>query len=438
MEEKEQSNIRSEEVQEILGTPPRWIVQWGTTAIVLGVILLGLMAYLIKYSDIVYGPVSIGTESDPIEITMEKGGRIGQLLVNSKDRIEEGQLLYILDNDVDYDTFLQLESVVSEWNNYGLQDFLDTYPGPSDGLGPLSNLYENFGESLSRLRNTPRSQITESSVGPNSIIAKEIRDKQNQFNKVTGDLEKVEEAYKRVKREREVAQKAYTDASDKSVESPARKKLNIASDLEAKTRQKRNQLASKQGLLRTQIKRLQERSNVPPKVVDAPPNYNLTEVQRTLDQLKKGIDEWKSQSVVLAPYGGTVIFPAKPKPVDQPYRSGETILSIIPDEGEQLIGKVRVAPSELRTIELNDPVIINLDIVDPDKDGVIEAVVLDKSGAQNEDKTYTIYISLPYGLTTDQGREIEYNNRLFGQAEIITKEKRFSTRIMDEIKAIFR
>ena len=57
MDKEEKIELRSEEVQEILGTPPRWIVRWGITIILLVVIILFAGSYLFKYPDIIFANV---------------------------------------------------------------------------------------------------------------------------------------------------------------------------------------------------------------------------------------------------------------------------------------------------------------------------------------------------------------------------------------------
>ncbi|MBP9991094.1 MAG: hypothetical protein KBT45_06670 [Bacteroidales bacterium] len=47
------SNLRSEEVQEILGRPPRWIVRWDIAVICAVVAGLFVGSYVIKYPDII-------------------------------------------------------------------------------------------------------------------------------------------------------------------------------------------------------------------------------------------------------------------------------------------------------------------------------------------------------------------------------------------------
>ena len=66
MEEYEKIELRSDDVQEILGTPPAWIIRWGSTLIFIGVILLGVVSYVVRYPDIIHAPILITTEMPPI------------------------------------------------------------------------------------------------------------------------------------------------------------------------------------------------------------------------------------------------------------------------------------------------------------------------------------------------------------------------------------
>ena len=51
--------IRSEEVQEILGTPPSWLVRYGTTLALFTIVVIGWMAYFVKYPDTVTAEISV-------------------------------------------------------------------------------------------------------------------------------------------------------------------------------------------------------------------------------------------------------------------------------------------------------------------------------------------------------------------------------------------
>lgn len=51
--------IRSEEVQEILGTPPAWLTRWGTLVAFFTFVVLLWTAYWIRYPDYVEGEIKV-------------------------------------------------------------------------------------------------------------------------------------------------------------------------------------------------------------------------------------------------------------------------------------------------------------------------------------------------------------------------------------------
>ena len=64
MEELDRMEIRSEEVQEILGTPPGWLVRWGTIVAFAALVVLGWIGFWIQYPDIVEARIRV-TSTDP-------------------------------------------------------------------------------------------------------------------------------------------------------------------------------------------------------------------------------------------------------------------------------------------------------------------------------------------------------------------------------------
>lgn len=44
-------HLRSEEVQEIIATPPAWLVRWGITIVFILICLVLFLSFLIKYPD---------------------------------------------------------------------------------------------------------------------------------------------------------------------------------------------------------------------------------------------------------------------------------------------------------------------------------------------------------------------------------------------------
>ena len=68
MKEHKPEILYSDPVKEIISNPPRRIIRWGTAVIALVFILLLVLAWLIRYPDIVSAPVVITTENPPVTL----------------------------------------------------------------------------------------------------------------------------------------------------------------------------------------------------------------------------------------------------------------------------------------------------------------------------------------------------------------------------------
>jgi len=58
-EEINKIEIRSEEVQEILGRPPKWILRWGIMLLFSVILLLFVGSWFFKYPDIIASDITV-------------------------------------------------------------------------------------------------------------------------------------------------------------------------------------------------------------------------------------------------------------------------------------------------------------------------------------------------------------------------------------------
>ena len=90
--------LRSEEVQEILGEVPAWILRRGITltAIIVVVILLGSAFF--KYPDVITSSVVLTSTNPAISIVAKSSGRIQHLYINHNQYIDKGSYLAVIEN----------------------------------------------------------------------------------------------------------------------------------------------------------------------------------------------------------------------------------------------------------------------------------------------------------------------------------------------------
>ena len=99
-----------EETQYLLGNPPSWMMRYGITVMGGFVVLLLLLAYFIRYPDIVEAKISLTTAHPPIRVLARSSGRVTTLLVGDKKAVQTGQVLAIIENTADWQDVLRLET----------------------------------------------------------------------------------------------------------------------------------------------------------------------------------------------------------------------------------------------------------------------------------------------------------------------------------------
>ena len=124
MKELEDIEIRSEEVQEILGTPPSWMVRWGSlTAFALFVVLMWL-SFLVKYPDVVEADIRLVSKDPPVRITASNANRIDEVVIKNNTQVDSGQALIAFRSTANFRHVLTLEDYITALPSMRDEDLL--------------------------------------------------------------------------------------------------------------------------------------------------------------------------------------------------------------------------------------------------------------------------------------------------------------------------
>ena len=93
MEQKEYVELRSEDVQEILGAPPGWLVRWGTSVVLFAFAMLLSVAGLMEYPDVTKAKIEITTAVPPVDVVARADGYLDRLFVVEKGKVAQHQSL---------------------------------------------------------------------------------------------------------------------------------------------------------------------------------------------------------------------------------------------------------------------------------------------------------------------------------------------------------
>jgi len=111
----EQIDIRSEEVQDVMGKIPSWILRCGNLVILFVVLLLIIGSYFFEYPDTLAANVIITNSTPPIDVVANASGNIELLNVKNKDNVRKGQVLAVVHSTSNYKDVMFLKRNLFKW-----------------------------------------------------------------------------------------------------------------------------------------------------------------------------------------------------------------------------------------------------------------------------------------------------------------------------------
>ena len=420
--------IRSNNVQEILGYVPVWIVRWGISLIT--IIVLGILtgSWFYQYPDIVRSPVMVTTENPPSPVVAKANGRIVALFVSDTQIVEQGQTLAVIENPADFEQVFQLNEKLENNRNtifdFSKHDIIEFQSNPN--LGIIQTSYAKFLNIYTDY---------------NYFIGLKYYKRKIESQKE--ELEKYHVYYNRLYRQRNFLKRELQLASRQFFRDSllfVRKVIPDAEfDLaEAKLLQKKREFEqARVNLSTTAI----EISKLEQQILDIRQQYTdkMKELELQLiesfDNLTASISTWDHQFILRSSSAGKVSF-TKYWSKGQSVTERERVLTIIPEDAGEIIGKIALDMKRSGKVKQGQKVNIKFDNYPYLEYGMVEGVVNSISLVPAEN-IYTVEVNLVDGLRTFYGIELVFTQEMQGIAEIITEKRRLLKRLVDPIKFIF-
>ncbi len=427
MEDREYIELRSEEVQEILGTPPGWLVRWGTVIVLLAVAALLGVAALISYPDVIEAKIQITTTVPPVEVVARADGHIAQFFARDKVAVKQGAVLGVLQSTANYEHVLQLDRQVERWQTLRADSLVRIKPLPNLELGELQPDYSAFVQEVNNLKfgsedKSSSRQQNMSSIGRQiERLERSIEYDQNAKRRVQSQLSTARNFFQK---QRELFESGLISQLDLERE---RQRLDALEqqldDLDDSILRKQNEII---GLNKNRdevsFSRREDQAT------------NSGKVRQSLNNLRASLDQWKQTYLLTAPIDGQVSLNANVYSAKQYVNKGEQILVVVPPQSDMLVGRLLLPIAGSGKVRPGQQVIIKLESYPYYEFGTLRGRVISKSLVPKDNK-YAILIGLPDGLKSSYNRPIPFEQQLQGSAEIITSDKRFIQRIYEQVFA---
>ncbi len=422
---KNENNIEvlNEEIQEILGTPPRWILRFGTLIFFIVIVVLIWLSYWIQYPDVVVSEIIVSFNDPPSKLISPKSGYLNKLHAVHNQKVKKGQLLISYNSEANYQDVLSLYEKLLQVKQINQSSILSLSFSENYSIGELQKYLFQFLDK--------QNQYSLRVIGISEVTNKS--DKQKQISSLENGIE-----YSTNLRDNLAVQIENTQIQLKNEEAMVKMDKLSQSELN-KTRDKLTVLSSNLNATEAEIKDKQFKiSNLKSDLVNLSVSSEkgrevaLSEMNAAFVQFKSNVSQWISAHLIISPTDGMVQVTNKFLKSGQYVNKDEPLLIIIPPQSNKMKGIMNVPFNESGNIKRNQLVLVRLNSYPSSKYGIIHGKVASSSSiALEEDEKLVSPVTVYFenGLVTTTGYKVSTKKELSGMARIITQNKRFIQRL---------
>lgn len=420
---------RSDEVQEIIGKEPSWLLRSGQTALMIFILLLLLGSFLFHYPDIISARVVVFSENPPAHIVARTTARIDHLLVNDNDTVKSGDVIAVLENTADYRDVVALKDTLSSIEPYFISFDTIYYKvlSPDYRLGDVQSDYSSF----LRLYN-------------NYIAFLRLRFYPQKVKSLKDQVHMQRVYYDRLWSQRQILENSYIIALEQFHRDSLLYKKEVLSLVDYK--------ASESAMLQKKFSFNESRTELAEtqkdiieleqEVVGAEKEYAdqqqklQTELIESYNVLKSRMESWFKTFVLQTPIDGKVTF-TNYWSKNQQVKADEVVFTVVPFHESRIIGRVSLPLRGAGTVKAGQLVNIQFDNFPYMEYGMVKGTVKSISLVPSND-TYIAEIELPQNLETNYHIPLVFSQEMQGDAEIVTEDLRLIQRFMNPIKSLLR
>ncbi len=404
---------RSEAVNEILGNPPNILLKVGNLILLVGVVLLLIIGFNARYPDTVSAKLTLTTVNPAERLLAPRDITIDRILVRSGDSIAGGTVVMVF------------RSLALFQHVLALEDQLLSIEMPTDSaLASLEipNFLElgNLQEPLYTFEEKRETYITNRDKKLSGLTGQEIRrriaEQQRQLS-----VERTQQT--ELEKEVALAERAFDrqqNLFDNGIVEEAI--LREAEQTLVRSRRLLRSSASRIRDLRFNLELLQSQVVSSQSTEDSDLLLKARDMRESFSTLFRAVEEWKQNNLLTAPKAG-VIIPNIDVREKQRFPAGSMLATLLPLNPEGVLGRIDLPLQGSGKVSVGQRVIIKFLNYPYEEFGVVEGQVLEKSPIPSGE-VIPILVSLPQGMITNTGNQLEPVPFMLGDAEIIVGERR--------------
>lgn len=421
------NTLYSEEIQEIMGRIPGWVIRWGITVFCILFLLLLSITYAVKYPETISGPIVLTTVNPPVDLISKSSNKIEYLFVKDGELVQKDEIIAILYNSAESMFVLELEKILLEnsdnWESYFSSDFLTK----NYSLGELQSYYMQFIKQcvlfdhyIKTDFSTQKQKLIQDNIAKTERI---ILSQAKQMALIKEDLSFEESNLSRDSVLVNLNALTKTEY-ERSRQSMLQKQIALINQNTAMTSTQANLVNIKQQLLELEVLRDKEITN-----------YKIA-LSESREQLLAQINLWRDRYVFKSPIEGKVSF-IKYWSTNQNINIGDRLATVVPDDSVQVIGKMHIPSQGFAKVKVNQTVNVKLSGFPYMEYGILKGTINSLSSIP-EAQGYAAEVVFNNGLISSYNTHFQFIHQMDGIGDIITKDQRLLERFLKPLKSAIK
>lgn len=417
--------LRSEEVQDVLGEVPFWMLRWGISLIgvIFAILLVGSAFF--KYPDIISANMVLTGKNPPAELVGKVSGKLMELNVKNNQYVKSEEYLGIIENAAITSDVIYINKFLDSFSN-NIEN-CNKLPQKDLELGNLQDSYSQFYTALFNYLEFKRLDYFQKKI---EIINKRIQDYQNVNSNIRLQNSIVE------KQNRIISEKYHRDSILNIKKIISEESLGETFNVYLQSAISISNIQTTLKNMSITINELEENSfSVKQQFIESKNSYE-NQLKASFKQLQSNIQIWEMNYVFIAPFDGKITF-TNYWVKNQNIIAGEVIFTILPSHGMQMIGKAMLPIARSGKVKRGQVVNISFNNYPENEYGIVKGYVKNVSSVPSNGN-YILDIELKDGLLTNFNKKLPISFEMTAKADIVTNDLSVLERIFSPLRKILK
>lgn len=439
MDKEENKNkeieLHSEEVQEIMGEMPSWLLCHGITVLFVIVIFLLVGSWFFKYPDVIQTEIVVTSMEQPATITAHSTGKIDSFLTknNIKNNImvTAGTPLAVIQNPAKTQDMLTLIKMIHAWeaSEYSETVAKELFTGKSFSLGPVQYAYNTFVSCLDDYLSYKESNYYTQRIALQKL---QMLTQKEYYNDIV----------KQVSAERKQLQSNKNIVEQDSIRGV--KKMIPESEYNTSLihfmQNKQSLFLLSTSVKQTEIQLMRDKENLlklQQQAAERETEYRLS-LQNAKKILISQVRLWERNYLLSSPINGIITPMYDSWNRNQNVKVGEVVFMVMPANRRPIKGKALLPAHGAGKVQVGQRVNVRISNFPDLEFGYLLGKVEKISNIPDARGFYAVDVSFPNGMKTNYGKLLPVFPQMRGNADIITENLRLIERFFMPIKKIIK